>query len=96
MSIDPLTDLLNKVSAIVKSGASTFQLMEEETGISVKALYEVVSVRRNDPNGPKTAALMAWAAEKTLRISMAGREMQDAYRKEYEKACERFPLEGKD
>ena len=95
MSADNITDLLNKVSAIVKSGASSFPLLAQETNIPVKAIYDIMG-RRHDPNGPRTAALMQWAATKTIQISMASREIQNRYRSEYVRACKRFPVNGKD
>lgn len=95
MNPDPLTDLLNKVSAIVKSGASTFPLLAQETKIPVKALYEIVNVRRNRPNGERALALHQWAEKMTVRIAMMeDKRIQMRYRTEFEKIGERFPLEG--
>lgn len=95
MSTDPLTDLLNKVSAIVKSGASTFPLLAQETKIPVKALYEIVNMRRNRPNGERALALHQWAEKMTVRIAMMeDRSIQARYRSEFDKVQHRFPSKG--
>lgn len=97
MSTDTLTDLLNKVSAIVKSGASSFSLMSQETGIPPRALYEIIDLRRFRPNGERALALHQWAEKMTVRIAMMeDRSIQAKYRAKYREVCERFPVNGKD
>jgi hypothetical protein len=92
MSTDNLTDLLNRVSAIVKSGASSFPLLAQETKIPVRTLYDIVNLRRCRPTGDRTMALLEWAGHKTLQISMGGRATQKAYRKAYAEVSKRFPV----
>lgn len=96
MSADTLTDLLNKVSAIVKSGASSYPILAQETGIPAKQVWDMINRRRARPNGERALALHQWAEQMTVKIAMGGRKLQARYRNEYRAACERFPVNGKD
>ena len=96
MSTDNLTDLLNKVSAIVRSGASTYPILAQETGIPAKQVWDMMNLRRARPNGERALALHRWAEGMTIKISMGGRKLQTRYRDEYRAACKRFPVNGKD
>lgn len=96
MNPDPITDLLNKVSAIVKSGASSFPLLAQETGIPVRSLYDTVLQRRCQPSGKRALALHQWAERMTVRIAMMeDRSIQARYRSEFDKVQLRFPSTGK-
>lgn len=94
MSTDTLTDLLNKVSAIVKSGASTFPQLSRETKIPVGKLYEIVNQRRSRPNGERALALHKWAEKMTIEISKSDKKTQRLYRSEYREISRRFPVNG--
>lgn len=94
MSTDTLTDLLNKVTAIVRCGASTFPELARETGIPYKQVHAMVTQRQHRPDGKRVAALFEWAARKTQQIAMGGRPLQLRYKDEYRKAYEKFPAMG--
>lgn len=94
MSTDTLTDLLNKVLAVVRCGASSFPQLSKETGIPYKDVHALLTMRRNGPSGERAIALFKWAARKTRQIAMGGRPLQARYKDEYQKACEKFPSTG--
>lgn len=94
MPTDAITDLLNRVSAVIKSKASSFKELESDTGIPLTQLYDLVNLRRNRPNGERAIALLEWAAQKSNQIAALPREVQRRYREAYKTNCKKFPVDG--
>jgi hypothetical protein len=102
MSSRYLTELLNKVHAIVKCGAGTFKEMAHDTGATLSQCYDWVNARRMDPSGANAMKLHEWAERKTTQIAAAGetdapgRKLHRLYREHYKRATSLFPGSGKD
>ena len=96
MSADIITDLLNRVSAVIKAQVSSFKELATDTGIPIAQLYDLVNLRRNRPNGKRAVLLHVWAEQKSNQIAMLPRKIQRQYREAYEAVCQKFPVEGKE
>lgn len=92
MNADPVVDLLNKVSAVIKSKVSSFKKLASDTGIPVKELYQIVNYRRTGPSGERALILHQWAARKSNQIAALPREVQRKYRAAFLANCEKFPI----
>ena len=94
---ETLDDLLNKVEAIIKCRAGTYDELHKATKKPLSSLYDLIGgPRRFKPNGDITLKIQTWAAKKTTQIAIGLKETQSAYRAAYQEIREkRSPVGGR-
>ena len=97
MSVENLDDILNKIEAIFDCGAGSTNDLAKFMDRRRERINEYVRQRKHQPNVPDYIKMKEWASKMTLKIAMAGRKMQMAYKRAYQSICEkRVPVNGKD
>lgn len=94
MSRDLITEILNKIDAMVEARIVTFAQVAKDVGISPRTLYAWFGSRAHRPEADSVFKLQAWAAKKTLAVAAMPKH-QAAYRSAYREICERFPVNGR-
>lgn len=82
-----LTILLNRCSAIVESGAGTFQELADSLGVIRQRVYEWITLRQYEPRGQIILGMQLWCELKMTVIEAKGneqlaREFKAAFAKE--------------
>lgn len=96
MSTESLDDILNKIEAIFDCKAGTIKEVAKLLDRRPQQVSEYIAQRKHQPNVPDYIKMKEWAAKMTLRIAMAGREMQMAYKHAYRDVCaKRLPVAGR-
>lgn len=83
MKKSPLTELLDRVEAILESGFATATELAAYLGKPAPRVTEWVRQRDPAPGGEIALRMVTWAAEKTLAIDAAGAKAKAAYRKAF-------------
>jgi hypothetical protein len=94
MSADTLTSLLNRCTAIIRSGCASVKSLGKDIGEHPARVSEWVTQRTVEPRGSTAMKLHTWAAKKTVQISRCDNAVQQRFRAEYKLACDRFPATG--
>lgn len=88
---NPLTVLLNKIEAMIDSEAGTiseigaYLVPNRSQRDQISRACAWIRERRRRPNGETALRMHAWAAAKTVEISVAGRKAEAAYRQAFDK-----------
>lgn len=92
---DLLTDILNKVQALVEAGIITYAQVADEAGIPRGNLYAWVGQRRYRPDDG-AVKLYEWLQRKTIEIGTAeNRKQCAAYRAKFREINKRIPGDGR-
>lgn len=89
---ETLTELLNRLVAIVRCGAGRYTELAQFLGKRPQQINAWLIQRVNEPSGSMTMQMQVWAASKQIAIAGSSRRLQLAYRTEYKRACDRFPV----
>lgn len=86
---ETVTDVLNKIEAILECGAGKLNGLARHVGCRPQRISEYIRQRKHQPGVADYLLMKEWASKMTLRIAMAGREMQAAYVIAYTTVCKK-------
>jgi hypothetical protein len=92
---ESLTELLNKVEAISRSGAGTYTQLAAFLKKPRQRVSEWVGQRTARPSGEVTLQIQNWAAIMTLKIAKCVTSpLARNYRKAFREVCKEHPIPG--
>lgn len=95
MSRDIITDILNRVQALVEAEIVTYKQVAQGAKLNRRTLEGWFGEkRRNRPSGNAAFALQEWLGKKTLAVAALPNAVRCAYRRAFNEVSKKFPVNG--